>query len=163
MRFAPWTSDGHLRDGVTVARHERGSCFTGSIAVDSPDAWRCLIGNYLYDPCFASPSPASTTLACVASPWSLVTLLKLDHALPLTYANKAGGPSYPWAFTLANGQRCVVGTGANGTVAGVTLDYYCGSGAAGRLDTSAKRWTVDYVPTGAASSTTVAVTQAMES
>ena len=31
-----------------------GYCYSGSLAIDRTDAWRCFVGNFIYDPCFSS-------------------------------------------------------------------------------------------------------------
>ncbi len=35
-------------------RSKSGSCFAGSRTINRADAWRCFVGNYIYDPCFNS-------------------------------------------------------------------------------------------------------------
>lgn len=165
--FSPWTSSGTLGANLTVSGHGIGSCFGGSIAVDAPGAWRCTIGNEIYDPCF-SPSFSSqstlrsATVACLANPWSPLTLIELDQPLPYAHANRPGEPPYPWAIALANGQRCVIATGTINSIDGVPLPYGCASGEAGGLSTSAQPWTADYFPNGATSTTSIGVTQAWE-
>ena len=96
-----------------------------------PDVWRCMSGNEILDPCFAD---GTTVLACDPQPWNgKVTLLRLTRALPVAAANPRDHPGSPpagWAIQLGNGDRCFLGTGANGEVSGVPLVYYCDSGNA---------------------------------
>jgi Ni,Fe-hydrogenase III small subunit len=146
---APWTPSGALSPQETVEGHETGSCWTGSIAVIDSDAWRCMSGNFIYDPCFApafSLRPAE--VACVSSPWSDVVVLRMTKPLPASQSNpftSASESKADWALQLANRDRCVIGTGTNSSVGGVIVNYYCTSGAlAGALNTGTEPWTVEY-------------------
>jgi hypothetical protein len=99
------------------------------------------------DPCFAphdQPNPAQ--LICTSAPWAPATRLSLTQPLPLDAANTPGtGPRPVWAFELANGDRCVLGTGTAPQAGTVVLDYVCTSGAnAGGLDRARQPWTVQY-------------------
>lgn len=144
---------------VPVASTTEGNCWTTSIAVPSPGAYRCFAGNDILDPCFAAPgaSAAATQVACVAAPWDQVVLLELTSQLPPT-----GGPAAvtrPWAFELANGARCVASTGTVPAVAGVSLEYQCAGGYGASLpDPAAARALAEYAKVGAASLRSVAVT-----
>lgn len=89
-----------------------GACFADSIAVAVQGAYRCMSGNDIYDPCFASDSGSQPELACAQSPWSGVTLMKVTGALPPDVVGEQNPIASPWALQLANGQRCVVSTGA---------------------------------------------------
>ena len=63
----PFTAPGTL--GLTVSAHVTGTCFAGSVADSGrPDAWRCMSGNRIYDPCFAGYLGAKTVVACLSSP-----------------------------------------------------------------------------------------------
>lgn len=72
----------------------------------------------------------------------------LTQPLPLEAANSPGsGPRPVWAMELANGDRCVLGTGTATQVGGVTLEFLCTSGgSAGEVDRSHQPWTVQYRP-----------------
>ena len=151
--YVPWGPDGTLSPKVTITTHSSGYCWIGSIATTDRAAWRCLSSNSIYDPCIAPAyAAAAKQVICVDSPWTGAIALQLTQPLPLEAANKATGSGLNanWALELANGQRCVVGTGANSIVGGIPLDYYCGSGGfAGGLVTSEQPWTVEYLPPGA--------------
>src|SRR5215831_8642310 len=41
-----------FRPAVPTGKRRSGDCWTESIAVDRPEAWRCAAGNAIYDPCF---------------------------------------------------------------------------------------------------------------
>lgn len=94
-----------------------GYCWTDSIAVDRADAFRCMVGDSIYDPCFVS---GSSRVAC---PSDLVkdqgTVIKLTKALP---PRSSGQPTdNAWAFELQSGALCQIGTGT------ITpgFPYYC--------------------------------------
>ena len=59
-----------------------GSCWTGSVAALRADAWRCMVGNAIYDPCFG-PQDAAAVI-CVRSPLdeSENVQINLTEALP---------------------------------------------------------------------------------
>ena len=153
--FAPWQANDSLSSGVTVTKRLSGTCWTGSIAVDDPQVWRCMSGNNILDPCFAAEDGTTTSqLACDPQPWNgKLILLHLTSALPMSEANPANSsnnPSSGWAIQLGNGDKCFVSTGANGEVDGVLIVYYCDSGnSAGQLNEHRQPWTVEYVRRGA--------------
>jgi hypothetical protein len=84
-----------------------GSCWTSSIALPRPGAWRCMIGNGIEDPCFTT-AEVSSALICGANPATSDAgfLLKLTKPLPAPDAHPA--PS-PWIVQLAIGQGQVPG------------------------------------------------------
>jgi hypothetical protein len=49
--FHPFKADGAPTIHV---RSRSGYCYTGSLTIARSDAWRCFVGNYLYDPCFSA-------------------------------------------------------------------------------------------------------------
>jgi hypothetical protein len=127
-----------------------GSCWEGSLALyQDASAWRCTASNQIMDPCFTPPGqPDAPQLTCASSPWAPATRLMLTQPLPLEAANSPGsGPRPVWAMELANGDRCVLGTGTATQVGAVTLDYLCTSGGlAGGVDRSHQPWIVRYQP-----------------
>jgi hypothetical protein len=156
--FTPYTSAGTLT--VPVAAHVRGHCWTGSIVVSVPDAYRCLVGSEIDDPCFA-PHQAVTpaTVACVPAPWSSAQVVTLTQALPKI--TPRGRAASPWAVLLANGARCVAATGTVQSVGKVALNLLCPGGTgAGGLDTSRPMWTVKYGAATTGELTDVAVAAA---
>ncbi len=67
---------------VPNAPAREGYCWTSSIALHRADAWRCMIGNAIEDPCFATPD-VSDAVICRANPATSATpafLLRLDQA-----------------------------------------------------------------------------------
>lgn len=149
VKFAtPWTQSATLSTQEKVTSRVSGSCWTGSLAVVSSDAWRCAAGNAIYDPCFSSFSFKPTDVACMNSPWTGIVLMHLTKPLPTSQGHpntNENAPTADWALELSNGAHCVLITGTIGVLGGVWLPYYCSSGAsAGTLNTQSEPWTVEY-------------------
>src|SRR3954466_12445669 len=66
VRWSPFV-DGALRPGLVATPGFGGDCFTGSFAVHN--AYRCIDGNFLRDPCFADATRDDAVL-CVRDPFS---------------------------------------------------------------------------------------------
>src|SRR3954454_10502027 len=66
VRWSPFV-DGALRSGRVATPAFGGDCFTGSFAVHN--AYRCIDGHFLRDPCFADPSRDDPVL-CVRDRFS---------------------------------------------------------------------------------------------
>jgi hypothetical protein len=119
---------GKLSSRLHVTTTLKGHCWTGSSADPRSDAWRCLSGNFIYDPCFSDPQVPSW-VACPAdgSPFGTGVLrLSLSRALPRSFANHgAPGEGYPWALKLAGGQVCTFLTGATFEYHGKRANYGC--------------------------------------
>lgn len=152
--FVPWRPNGSLSSGISVVKRVSGSCWTGSIAVDEQNAWRCVASNEILDPCFAPKFSANVVdLACDPAPWNgKVVLLRLTKVLPLSEANPVNSTvstARSWAIELVNDDKCFLGTGANAAIDDVQMVYYCASGsAAGPLDVGHEPWTVEYEKQG---------------
>src|SRR5690349_16765981 len=135
----------------SVSSVARGSCWTGSLAVPRPDAYRCFVGTReIADPCFAS-SAQHSWVACIAHPAARRVLrLDLTRALPPNGSNVAHGARLPWAVRLTEALDCEVSTGANGVIAGRAALYACSNGGslAARIHQVAPRWWAWYLPPG---------------
>ncbi len=109
-----------------VPRNERsGSCWTNSIATPRDNAWRCMAGNEIFDPCFAF-GPA---VVCGVNPAMANEgfRLVLDKPIPSTPAAASGETNTGWLIQLADGTICNRATGARGMVDGQMTTYYCTS------------------------------------
>jgi hypothetical protein len=161
--YVAWTASGALASGLHATNTVQGSCFTTSIALDTSGVYRCMSGNDLYDPCFAGAA-SSDVLACTASPWAGVTLLDNTASLPVGDLPSSAPPTVPWAIELVNGAKCVIGTGANSQIGGVTVQYYCsGTSVTSSVDQTSDPWTVQYDPSSTSSVlTSVAVATAWD-
>jgi len=132
--------------GLRVVRTLKGSCWTGSIGLQRPDAWRCLVGNEILDPCLESPRGGAVPLVCVTG--RTAVRLKLTKPLPKKDANQPLKKFIPWRLLLSNGDVCERFTGtAAGSVQGQGLVFGCTSGGTTTYpDTSKSAWTVRYLP-----------------
>jgi hypothetical protein len=143
--FEPWEG-GRLERSLHVAATVSGSCFSGSLAVDDPRAWRCMTGDRILDPCFAPPATSRPRDLACGSPWTALTMLRLTDPLPEAAADRPPGPTAGWLLQLANGARCQLAAGASGRVDGVAIAYVCSNGAAaGELDWAQEPWSVRYL------------------
>src|SRR5271167_1789426 len=142
-----------LRSGKPAirVRHDRGSCFSGSDTSVRSDAWRCLVGNSLLDPCFSSPHVPGLVICPNADPRSGVEI-RLTRPLPRSFANH-GVPSaanQPWALELFNGAHCALSSGASSVVGGTRLNYFCPghteSGLWGYPRRTTEPWTILIAP-----------------
>lgn len=147
--FQPYLASG-LSSAATVAGAGSGYCWTGSDQVPDPNAYRCLKGNEILDPCFASPFAKHVTTVACGDPWTGVFLLRLTKALPVSAPDEEVYPQAGWLLELANGSRCRLADGATGSVDGIRVAYLCGSSTvAGQLLWSSQPWHVEYIGKGA--------------
>lgn len=95
---------------VTPTKTKHGSCWTNAIAAARKDAWRCTVGNNIYDPCFSLES--KKTVICDADPINKNPgfLLKLTQPLPKLTPSK-NPKTNPWIIELADGTICYPYTG----------------------------------------------------
>ncbi|MBV8067638.1 MAG: hypothetical protein JO113_06655 [Candidatus Eremiobacteraeota bacterium] len=147
--FAPWSSSG-LRAGFSVASRAKGTCWSHSIATNRADAWRCMTGNDIYDPCFAG-SPQKSVVACPEEPFSRnVVLLHDTKALdgrPSWLGHSVQPKGEPWALRLINGDTCVFETGATDVIGGKRMNYACVKSGwiVGFVNRSTKSWDAESV------------------
>jgi len=141
-------ASGQLAKGHRVAGTRSGSCFASSLAVDGSDAWRCISGNEILDPCFQPPK-GDGPLACLSDPWGAVTKLRLTRRLPKATPARPTTPM-PWAVETSSGLRCTKLTGASDVIHGQRVNYGCtdGSVLVGDVDDSSKQWTIMRSPSG---------------
>jgi hypothetical protein len=134
--------------GIHIDRSASGSCFSGSIAMPRPDAWRCMIGNQILDPCLQAPEGAAP-LVCIAGTKAI--RLRLTKPLPLSQRNKVPKRFFAWRLVLQSGDVCDVFTGtAAGTIQGHDLVYGCRSGGTTTLPVRGRPfWSVWYLRKGA--------------
>ena len=101
---------------------QTGSCFTNAIGLGRADAYRCTVGNQIYDPCFVTGE--EQTVVCGANPATGETgfVLELTESLPEPDVNQ---PGKPWLIELADGQICGLMTGTVPGVADRIAPYGC--------------------------------------
>jgi hypothetical protein len=141
-------ASGRLAKRYKVTATRSGTCFTSSLAVDGRDAWRCIAGNRILDPCFQPPK-GHGPLACLSDPWGTVTRLRLTRHLPKPTPVHETRPM-PWAVETSSGLRCTKLTGATDVYRGQRVNYECtdGSVLVGDVDDSSKQWTIMRSPSG---------------
>jgi hypothetical protein len=111
--------------GKPAGTPQNGSCWTRSIAIPRPGAWRCTVGNQIHDPCFATPS-ASGTLICGANPALGKDGFPLKLTKPLPNDFIAAPAKQPiWMFELADGSICEPFTGTMPMVGGEPARWSC--------------------------------------
>ncbi len=116
ITFAPPLPIGPVREG---------SCWTNSIAVTRPGAYRCMVGNSIEDPCFAVATNRDK-LVCGANPVMKRDgfVLKLTKPLPAETQPPTVQPE-PWMMKLADGSSCVAMTGTLVAVNGEPARWSC--------------------------------------
>lgn len=110
--------------GPPTGEPQAGSCWTNSLAVWRADAWRCFVGNSIYDPCFA----ADGDVICGASPVTTTVSFALELTEPLPAPSVPDDTSgHAWLVELPDGTVCEFATGATGGVDGERINYLCPS------------------------------------
>lgn len=103
----------------------KGSCWTGSIAVTRPGAWRCMAGNVIHDPCFAVASRPGIVV-CGAEPATGKKGFPMKLTKPLPKPDlPAGVKPRPWIMQLANGTLCEAHTGTMAIIGGQPVPWGC--------------------------------------
>ncbi len=138
--YSPANASGGL---AVSARSAGGSCFGSSNVTTRTDAYRCMSGNDIYDPCFFVNQ---TQVLCPTSgPWTNRGLLLNVGTLPSTPGTQdQGTKGQPWAIQLGSGTNCVAISGATNVIAGQRLGYDCsgGVGLYGNVQRSGSAWMI---------------------
>ena len=149
LRFFQPSSSVGLTSATKVTATAAGYCWTSSLQVADPSAYRCLEKSEILDLCYASPFVAHVTSVACGDPWSGVVLLRLTKVLPKVVPDQEVFSRVGWLLELANGRRCHLADGATGSIDGVRVAYLCGaSSVAGQLRWSVQPWHVAYVAKG---------------
>ena len=115
IRFEPQVPSGDTREG---------SCWTESIAVTRPGAWRCKVGNAISDPCFVVAGNPSQ-LVCDADPALKREGFVLKLTKPLPKPSSRQQKVEPWVFRLADNSICEAMTGTLPAVNGQPARWSC--------------------------------------
>jgi hypothetical protein len=89
------------RQDLKVSKRIAGSCMGPSDLTTRSDAFRCISGNDIYDPCFHDPLGGATFLLCVQDPWSLQAIKLTPDHMPVSDST----PTDPQAGQLIAGGR----------------------------------------------------------
>lgn len=101
-----------------------GYCWTRSLAVSRDGAWRCMVVNRIYDPCFSRPDDSSSVI-CAPDPRDESKDVKMDLTRPLPTGSLGTSRQHAWALELADGTVCTFITGATAPIEGERLNYGC--------------------------------------
>ena len=144
--YAPFGGSGLVED-VRVARTAHGFCRTVSPADIRANAYRCVVGDVLQDPCFANEIALENFVVCpLPHPGSPVLKLVLRQKLPQIPPGRDPMRYRPWAVKLANGTWCTVVTRATRRVAELRVAYRCTGGGVllGTLRRTTATWSSAY-------------------
>jgi hypothetical protein len=147
--YQAFTSSG--KPAYRVGRAFRGSCFRGAQSINRDDAWRCISGNALFDPCFSS-TQAKGIVLCPSTPFgSSVVEMRLTKRLPTGMADKhkPASSGLPWAIETSTGFKCVMDTGATNAIGSTRANYGCTRGTGwlwGDPSRSTEPWTIRIAP-----------------
>lgn len=111
---------------VPRGQTRRGHCWTDSIAdFGRRGAWRCMVDNEIYDPCFETPRLTDGVI-CDANPATNKSgfILELTEPLPAPSSQVPSHP-LPWLLKLADGSVCQSLGGSANWVNGKALPYGC--------------------------------------
>ncbi|HZO81571.1 MAG TPA: hypothetical protein VFB33_07720 [Candidatus Binataceae bacterium] len=110
---------------VPSGPHEKGACWSSSIAVLRAGAWRCTVGNLIHDPCF-SIRALHRAVVCGADPATAKPGFVMELAKPLPDADlSAQVKPEPWLMRLADGTVCEKMTGTVADIDGVAVPWGC--------------------------------------
>lgn len=142
-----------LKKNLIVESTVSGSCWTGSIAMSGrSDAWRCMAGNDISDPCYVGQLSNGHVAVCGGPFSSRVTIIKLTAPLSSSDANQPTGTrGDPSALELGDGSQCEMITGATNAINDMRLNYGCAGdreSVYGDPDRSTSPWRVHVVTTG---------------
>jgi hypothetical protein len=154
VHFVPSGYSGPIDKNNTPA-----NCWETSLAAPRADAWRCIVGNIIYDPCFSTSAKANYVICDVdPSVSSLGLKATLAHALPASEPSKE---TQAWFLRLTDGSVCSFLTGATGLFEGDRINYGCTNDItiAGMPHTD-KIWTVKAIPKDATKAVTMSVAEA---
>ena len=110
------------------AETREGYCWTNSNVIPRADVWRCMVGNEIFDPCYALPD--KTAIVCGARPdidKPSGFILQLAKPLPLPEVTTRPSPSAVM-IELEDGTICDFISGASGATDGMRserITYSC--------------------------------------
>jgi hypothetical protein len=116
------------RPAMRITHTVRGSCFSTSDAAPRDDAYRCMSGNELFDPCLAPPRSvrAGKVVVCPTDPFRDTGIeIRLTRRLPHNTQPAPSDRGVPFAIRLTNGCEAMLDTGATATIGRTRANYYC--------------------------------------
>jgi hypothetical protein len=119
VRFIP--------SGIRGTLYAPADCWETSLAAPRANAWRCIVENTIYDPCF-NTSTQTDYVICDADPTGDPHGLKVMLAHPLPPSTPSSGIQ-AWIMRLADYSECSFITGASGIIDGKRINYTCTDGS----------------------------------
>jgi hypothetical protein len=116
------------------SKKKSGHCWIESVvAAERPGAWRCTVGNRIYDPCFDTPTDfaigGANRIVCNSYPYneSGAFILSLTEPLPQIDPNEDVRTKEPqaWLVELLDGRFCHFSSGATSVFYGERVNYFC--------------------------------------
>ena len=92
---------------INAKKVVKGSCWTSSIASPRSDAFRCMVDNEIYDPCFKIDPKSVGCPTDIAADRGVV----IDLTKPLPPPESPQPTPQAWAMVLQTGALCNRGTG----------------------------------------------------
>lgn len=131
-----------------------GNCWTNSLAAARADAWRCMVGNIIYDPCFEMlGARQSRDVVCDSNPATGRKGIQVNVTQPFPKADQQRSmETQAWLLLLSNGAYCSFLTGATGEVNHMRINYGCSDASTViGMPTKGKVWMVQSQPQGGGS------------
>ena len=110
-----------------------GYCWVNSVAEPyRADAWRCMIGSDIKDPCFSVPN--QDTVICDINPFANTAgeQLLLTKPLPAPQVTAPAKDNWGWLIELSDETLCAPFTGTVPVINGVSAPYACTSDVQGQ-------------------------------
>lgn len=82
----------------------KGECWSGSLEIYGPYAWRCISNNRIYDPCFSSSS-YNNFVVCTGNPLTSSDRIKLKLTAPIIQQERENR-FFGWRFELEDNSIC---------------------------------------------------------
>ncbi len=144
----PFDAHGHLLTGYNSQAGgpiTPATCASGSYLSSRADAYRCMAGVEIFDPCFTPPVANPSLVACVPDPRvRYAEEFSVAVPLPKAYAGTAtAGQGQPWAVDLSTAEQCGFVEGATTSVGDLRANYGCGpiGTVYGAIDRTGRQWT----------------------
>ena len=145
--FQPWNINGTggALPGIHIASRGRGYCLAHSAVTGRPDAYKCSLGDMIYDPCIANLYKGSVgeQVICPFPDPSDVSLISLTKALPSS-SEASNAPLTPWFLVLNNGDECFAVVASTTSAAGLTERFICNGngGLYGSIGSTFQAWRI---------------------
>ena len=127
--FRPMTETPH-QPNVTIKDIKAGECTEQSRRISREDAWRCVVNEAIFDPCFVNPFGDRLTAICIDSPWSIkATQINVSYLLDNhNHATLDMSRALPFALELTNHEKCLR-VESKEILDGLPVNYHCDSGS----------------------------------